>query len=327
MNKLAREKSQLKRFLGISLFLLLSLFNYIPSAYAGVIGSPKDTLTREAVSTAANHTITFTTPSGIDSADTVTLTFESDFNIASVVVGDVTIGGNAPASATVAGQILTITADADTTVTAGNTATIVITNSHITNPSSAGDFFITFGGTFGDTGKIAIPILTNDRISITGDIALSITFALSTTTCALGTLTTGAVGSCGPFTYTVGTTAGSGYTVTIQDAGDGTANDGLYKAAVPTDLIDSATVTLAAGTEGYGVQGAVNTGAQTIAATYLKTSNDVGGLNRTATTISSYNGATPANQITDVTVKAAIAAGTFAGTYSDTLTFLATGNF
>jgi len=322
-----RARSNVQKVFGTTLFLLLFLFGLVPQTNAAVVGNPKDTLTREAVSTAANHSITFIATSGIDIGDTVTLDFESGFNIASVVLADVTIGGNAPASATVSSQLLTITADADTIVTAGNTATIVITNNHITNPGSAGDYFITIGGNFGDTGKIAVPILTSDRISITGDIAYTITFALSATTCTLNTLTTGGIGSCGPFTYTVGTTAGSGYSVTIQDVGDGTTTSGLYKGAAPTDLIASTTATLVAGAEGYGVQGAINTGAQTIAATYLKTSNDVGGLNRTATTISSYNTATPANQITNVTVKAAIAAGTFGGTYSDTLTFLATGNF
>ena len=320
-----REKKHRKIF-GLSVFWLLLLFVCVPNAYAGVIGSPKDTVTREAASTAANHTITFTTPSGIDVGDTVTLTFEAGFNIASVVLADVTIGGNAPASAVVASQVLTITADADTTVVAGNTATIVIGNTHIVNPGSAGDYIITFGGTFGDTGALAIPILTNDRIAVSGSIDPSITFALSTNTCAFGTLTTGTVGTCGPCTYTVGTNGGSGYTVTVQDEGSGAA-PGLYKSAIPTDLIASASATLASGTKGYGIQAGVNTGAQTIAATYLQTGTTVGGLNRTATTISSYANATTTDHITNVTARAAIAAGTYAGTYNDTLTFLATGNF
>lgn len=324
MNR-ARVRSKIQQFLGVAVFLLL-FFLTTPAAFAGVVGNPKDVLTREQVSVAANHTLTFSTPSGIDSGDTVTLTFET-FNIASVVLADVRIGGNAPASAVVASQVLTITADADTTVTAGNTATITINNLHVTNPGSAGDYFITIGGTFGDTGKIAIPIVTDDQIDVTADIGFSITFSLSTSTCDLGVMTTAAVASCGPFTYTVGTTAGSGYTVTVQDEGSG-SSPGLYKSAALAYLISSTTETLAAGSnEGYGLQAAVNTGSQTIAATYLKTSNDVGGLNRTATTISSYGQATSANHITNVTAKAAIVAGTYAGTYADTLTFLATGNF
>ena len=326
MRKIVRVVNQNNKIFVTLMFLLLFLFTSVPIASAGVIGSPKDTLTRESISTAANHTITFTAPSGVDLGDTITLDFETGFNIASVVLADVTIGGNAPASAVVASQVLTITADADTTVVAGNTATIVIGNNHITNPGSSGDYSITFGGTFGDTGKIAIPILTNDRISVTGDIAASITFALSSTTCNFPTLTTGAVGSCGPFTYTVGTNGGSGYTVTVQDEGSGAA-PGLYKGAAPTDLIASTSATLTNGTEGYGIQAGVNSGSQTIAATYLQTGTTVGGLNRAATTISSYGTATSADHITNVTARAAISAGTNAGTYSDTLTFLATGNF
>ena len=322
-----RVKHNIKIFLCINILISLFVFGMIPQAFAAAVGNPKDTLTREAVSAAGNHVITFLTTSGVDIGDTVSLNFESDFDISAVVLADVSIDGNAPDSVSVNSQLLTITADADTVVTAGNTATIAITNNHIDNPSASGDYYITIGGTFGDTGKITVPILTNDRISITGDIEVTITFALSTTTCSLNTLTTGGIGSCGPFTYTVGTTAGAGYSVAVLDAGNGTSTSGLYKGALPNNLIASTTATLVAGAEGYGVQGAVNTGSQTIAATYLKTSDDVGGLNLTPTTISSYNNATPSNQVTEVTVKAAIAAGTPSGTYSDTLTFLATGNF
>lgn len=321
-----RVRSKIHAVLNVVMFLLLFFIAYTPGVHAAVVSSPKDTLTREKISTAADHTIQFVTPTGIVNGNTVTLTFEAGFNIASVVTGDVTVEGAAVTSASPSGQVLTITCGSSNVVAASGTADIVISNGHITNPGSAGDYTITIGGTFGDTGVIAIPIVTDDQIAVTGDIGFSITFSLSTTTCSLGTLTTGAVGSCGPFTYTVGTTAAGGYTVTVQDEGSG-SNPGLYKSATPTHLVASSTATLAAGTEGYGIQGAVNSGSQTIAAVYLKTSNDVGGLNRTATTISSYTSATSSNHVTNVTAKAAIAAGTYAGSYADTLTFLATGNF
>ena len=85
--------------------------------------------------------------------------------------------------------------------------------------------------------------------------------------------------------------------------------------------------TLSGGTEGYGLNAQINSGAQTISAPYAHVvGNDVGAFSRSATTLSSYNLPTPSNQVTNWYVKAAISAGTAAGTYADTLTFLATGN-
>ncbi|MDD5693319.1 MAG: hypothetical protein PHU86_02525 [Patescibacteria group bacterium] len=328
-----RVRSKIQKLISILVFLLLFFMAYVPGAKAAVVSTISDTMTRQKISTTSNHTIVFTTPTGIANTNTVTLTFPSSSFTMGASLSGVTIadnGGadNAVTSASYATNVLTITASASSTVAAGHAATIKIPTAQITNPGTAGSYKITIGGTFGDTGAFAVPITTgnDDQIAIAADIDLSITFALSTNSCALGVMTTGAVASCGPFTYTVGTTAGGGYTVTVQDEGSGT-NPGLYKSAATTKLIATSTATLAAGTEGYGIQGAVNSGSQTIAAVYLKTSNNVGALSRTATTISSYASATSADHVTNVTAKAAISAGTPAGTYQDTLTFLATGNF
>jgi len=320
-------RSSIQGIICILLSLLLFFNIYMPTAYAAVIGNPKDTLSREAVSQAGNHVIQFVTPSGVANGNTITLTFETGFNIASVVTGDVTVEGAAVTSATPSSQTLTITCAASNVVAASGTVDIVISNNHITNPGSAGDYTVIIGGSFGDTGAIAVPILTSDRISVSGDIGFSITFSLSTTSCALNTLTTGSVASCGPFYFTVGTTAGSGYTVTVQDQGNG-SSPGLYKGSTAAKLIATSNQALVAGTtEGYGIQAAIRTSTPTIPAKFTVGGTTVAGLLRTADTIASSTGATTANHEVNVTPRASINAGTPAGSYGDTLTFLATGNF
>ncbi len=322
-----RARSNIQKVFGTTLFLLLFLFGLVPQTYAALVGSPKDTLTREAVSVAANHAIQFVTPTGVANGNNITLTFETGFNIASVVTADVTVEGAAVTSATPVSQVLTIVCGAGNVVAAAGTVDIAINNSHVTNPGSAGDYTITIGGTFGDTGVLSVPILTNDRIAVTGDIGFSITFSLSSASCALGTLTTGSVATCGPFYFTVGTTAGSGYTVTVQDQGSG-ASPGLYKSSTATKLIATSDQALTAGsTEGYGLQAAIRTSSPTIPAKFTVGGTTVAGLLRTADTIASSTGATTVNHEVNVTPRAAIIAGTPAGSYGDTLTFLATGNF
>jgi len=124
---------------------------------------------------------------------------------------------------------------------------------------------------------------------------------------------------------------GSGCTLYVKDAGS-TINPGLWK---DPDLIESpdaaynATATLAVGTEGYGIQAATNTAgsgaALGIPPRYLQTGNIVGGLLITNTTIASTTADT-SNREVIVTHKAAVAATTPSGSYSDTITYECTIN-
>jgi hypothetical protein len=334
MKKYARVGEIFHRTLTVSLFFLVLFVTYIHIAQAASLTTISDTLSDDTVSAYASHTIVFTTPTGITSGKTIILTFSSwgtiSATLSGVTIKDNSGTANAVTSATYATNVITITASASSVVAAGHTATIFIpaTGNQIQNPASSGSYTVNITGSFGDTGAYALPTTTNsDIISVTGAIGQSITFSLSNSTCALGALTTASLASCGPYTYTVATTAASGYSVTVQDVGSG-SSPGLYKAAAPTSLLASTTATLVAGTtSGYGLDASINTGTQTIAAPYTSTSPTVGGLNITPTTISSYNQPTTASQVTNFSIIAAITGGTAAGTYSDTVTFLTTGNF
>lgn len=315
-NKLAN------RLLALFLVLVINFF-YLP-VHAASLSSISDTLSRLKISTAANHTIVFTTPSGIDSGDTITLTFPgTSFTMGASLTG-VTIGGNAVTSATWSAPTLTITASATSTVAPAGTATIVIPSAQITNPSSANTYVVSIAGTFGDTGAFAIPIIADEQVVLTASVDPSITFSLSANASAFGTLSTGSISTSSPnITLTVATNGSGGYTITVRDQGSGAA-DGLYNSASAA-LIDSATATLSAGTEGYGIQASSATA--TITAPYNVSGNDVGALQITAQSLATYSTNTTANHTVTVTHKAAISGSTKAGSYSDTLTYIATGNF
>lgn len=149
-------------------------------------------------------------------------------------------------------------------------------------------------------------------------------------TAELGTILTSGVSTASPaITVTNSCTSGGGCAIYIQDAGDGVTNPGLYASlATGTPLIASATATLVAGTEGYGIQAtttAAGTGAAlTLSATYNKSGTAVGGLLRTATSIASTIAPFSAKIIT-VNTLAAISVLTKAGTYADTITYSCTG--
>jgi len=85
------------------------------------------------------------------------------------------------------------------------------------------------------------------------------------------------------------------------------------------DAAYSETATLAAGTEGYGIQ-ASTTGTITIATRYLKTGDDVGGLASTSAAVVASSSAAVTDEIVEIIYKAAVSNSTPAGSYEDTVT-------
>ncbi|MSR85255.1 hypothetical protein EXS71_02350 [Candidatus Uhrbacteria bacterium] len=164
---------------------------------AAPLTSLSDIMTRQKVSTASNHELRFTTPTGIDqSTDTISLTFSSGFDLSSVVFGDIDLfhgaGTGLETSETLAaavgagvwgvsvsGQVVTFTAPTDAAVgeiSAGQKIVIrigtgAVGGTHqITNSSTAGDAVISIGGTFGDAGGVTVPIVSHDSIAVTATV-------------------------------------------------------------------------------------------------------------------------------------------------------------
>lgn len=166
----------------------------VPSARSATVTSANDYPTTLQVSQSANHQVLFTTPSGVSEGQTITLTFSTSFNTASITEDDVDIAddgtdlttasgcsGTEQAAITMSSDVLTIrictgdggaiAAASRVTIEIGTNATSSGTGANqITNPSSAGTYFVTIGGTFGDFGSMALPIGSESNVSVTASV-------------------------------------------------------------------------------------------------------------------------------------------------------------
>ncbi|GEM_PF-702512 len=191
---------RVKRFLGrLSVILILAagLFGVSAvSAFAATVTSVTAKPATLQASQGSNHTITFTTPTGVAEGQTITLTFQTGFVTTTITKNDVDIANNGvdlttaadcagteKVSAVMASNILTFTICAGDggaiaagriiTIKIGTHATVSGTGTNrITNPSVAGTYYLTIGGTFGDAGSIALPIGGDDSVAVTARVNL-----------------------------------------------------------------------------------------------------------------------------------------------------------
>ncbi len=328
------------------------------STKAAALNDLSDTMSRLQKNELSNHTIRFTTPTGAgDVGDTIEITMPAGFNIGTVDYTDIdlshgaatgyeteeTLAGVADGTswgASFGGQVLSLehpTNGANGDIALSDKVVVEIGlnaasgDQQINNNIAANSYIITIGGDFGDSGSIAIVIVDDDQVDVTANIDPTITFTLSANATAFGTLSPGIVDTSAPnITLTIGTNAASGYTIGVRDAGSST-NPGLYKSAAPTDIIGSAddtyanTADLSAVAAGYGLQASSATA--TIAARYDQSGDNVGGLEITDTTLASYATALASDHTITIVHKARSGAFKKAGSYSDTLTYIATANF
>jgi hypothetical protein len=310
------------KILSLALIFLVNLY-FVPLVTAAPLSLLSDTMTRLKISQTSDHTIKLTTPSGITTGQTVTLTFPStSFTMGGTLTG-VTINGSAVTSATWSAPTLTITASGTSTVAPGGVATIVIPNAQITNPSTEGTYIIEIGGTFGDTGRIAVAIITDDQIPVTAAVNPTISLTVANTILALGILDSGSISTTGYNNITVGTNGSGGYSVTVKGQGNNT-NPGLYNSGA-NKLIPSSTATLAAGTEGYG--GQCNKISGDGVCNIATAGENVTGLAISPVTFASYGSKPVGTDTFQIRVKAAVSTATDAGSYADTLTIIGTANF
>jgi len=172
-------------------------------------------------------------------------------------------------------------------------------------------------------------------VTVSASITAVISCSTNTGSTSFGTLIDSAVATSSPNASTTMSCINSslGCTLYAKDAGGG-GNPGLWN-STSSALIKSpnasfsATSTLAAGTEGYGIQATTTAAGSdatlTIAARYLQTGDTVGGLATSSITLASASAAS-SNRETVVTHKAAVASVTPAGSYADTITYECTGN-
>lgn len=346
-----------KKILSLTLILsLLAVLINLPvkTAQAAAITSASDTMSTVKASTLANHEFKFGLPTGIAAAGTVAYTFPTGFNMGTVAFGDIdfatgststcssatyteqTLAATASGTtwgAAVAGLVLTITSGTGTS-TAGNCVRLRVgTNAaggvnQITNPG-VGSYGITIGPT--DTGTITVNIIANDVVAVSGTVNQSLSFSISATTIAFGTLdsaaarfantTTGSATDVVAHTLPVSTNSANGYTITVKGAT-------LTSSSFTITAIGATPATSAAGTEQFGIYATKAGGVNgTIAAPYATVSSfgyDATGT--TATTFASGTSAT-ATETYSLHYLANISGTTEPGTYTANLTYVATGNF
>jgi hypothetical protein len=313
----------------------------------------------------SNHTIVFRTPTGVDaSTDTITVTFPTGFAMGTFALLNfdlaVSAGGQTACPTGLAytdrtlattagtgtwgvgqsGQVVTFTAPTDTAagqipthacvqIEIGSNATFGGAGAmQITNPA-AGSYTITIAGTFGDSGSIAVSIITDDRVAVTADVAAAITFAINDNTIGFGTLSatvarfadgTGAGSGTEvvAHNFTVSTNAASGYTVAISGAT-------LTSGAHTITAIGPTAAASAPGTEQFGLRITATGGTGAAVAPYNTTSFALD-----TAAFPDEVAASPSASVTttfDVRYLANISAATEAGTYTTNLTYTATGRF
>lgn len=334
------------------LALTVALFALPKVVFSASLTSISDVLTTVKTSTAANHTVTFTLDGAntFAATETIVVTFpSSSFTLSALANSDaldydIVVGGteelivvNGACASQDAIEVTTITTTAITftacgSYTAGSAgATIVIEigthatsggtgNSQITNPSSANTYVVSLAAG-GDTGSFAVDILTTDQVTITASVDPTLDVTISSTTCALGTLSTSQVDTC-QYNVTVSTNAVGGYASTIKDDGNLRfgAND-IDDAAGDNDVDQ--------GSEEYGV--GTSKAGQTI--TQYSTCNDPGANPQPAkaltTSTQQFASATGpvSSDATTLCHAASITGSTPAGTYQQIVTIVVTATF
>ena len=370
MNDLSKRFSVmfLSILLSLSLIVALSPFLEFFKLNATSLSPITDTLSSSGIGTSGpetinttgvTHKITYTAPTAMPSGDTIDVYIQYGSTIGSgqTNTGFTAVAVSSGFTVTAAGTSIATSSNAvvgtagaatdsnfsgytftEVTITttgaiaAGNA--IVINGITATNPpdvsTSTNQYVIDVQDTVGDDGYMAIPMVTNSTVTVTGRVTPSITFSLSTNATNFGVLQLGLVNTSTAATdLTLSTNAKDGGQITVYDAGNGTTA-GLYN-SLASSIIPSSTATLAAGTEGYGIQGSVGTisgsiGTISVASPYNGTADAVGGLTLAPTTL-----ATTTTPVYDVEVivnyLAAISVTTPAGLYTDNVTYLASGNF
>ncbi len=338
----------------IIFFLLLSTRLDLMTVHAASLSILSDTLSNATVSTASNHTIRFTTPTGITSGQTIVVTLPGSFNASSISFSDVDIfddASNLPVAATPSGATwgfattsatsftftngtTSIAAGHVVTLNIGTNATLGGTGTHqIINDSATGTrpISIVAGA---DTGTTTVFLLSNSAVAVSATVNQSISFSISSNTISFGTLSssaaqyantsTGSSGDTVAHTLAVSTNGSTGYTVTVQ----GATLTSQQNSADTIAAIGASPTTSSPGSDQFGIYATKSGGVNgTIASPFATPSSF--GYNATATTSATFASGSSATQTETYSLHyiANILATKPAGTYSTSLVYVGTANY
>ena len=325
-------------------------------ANAAALTDKSDTLSTIKASTASNQTILFTTPTGVAAGETIGLTLTSFSVAAGLDFEDLDLSEDAtpdgvcdtgdtektlaasPSGATwgavrTSATVITLTSGTGT-IAAGSEVCIEVGTGaeqgatgveQITSPA-AGAYTLAIAGTMTDSGSVAIRIIADDQVDVSGTVSESITFSLSANSVSFGALSVSAA-TTGTHTFDVATNGAGGAVVTYS--GSTLTSGGDTIAAM------SSATTSSVGTEQFGINlkdnatpnvGAECSGSAPIAAaaTGYATADNFKFVS--GDTVASASNSINTSTCT-ISYLANIAGTTEPGTYETTLTYIASGTF
>lgn len=324
-------------------------------AQASALTAISDTMSTVKKNTLSSHIIKFTTPTGAnESTDTIIITFPSDFNFTSKAINTLTFTHGATTgaentemmTATPGGitwgavfsgtqnRILTLTAPTDgvgaAAIAASDKIILTYDSTNSTNPTTAASYTVSISGTFGDTGSYLVTVLDDDQVAVSATVAEILTFSISDNSIGFGTLSssaarfassdaTGSATEVEAHTLIAGTNATSGYTVTVKGAT-------LTSGANTITAIGAVNTASSPTSEQFGLRMDASGGSGTVTAPYADVGFAYAADGSTADEVAS-SGAVSASTTYSVRYLANITALTQAGSYTATLTYIATANY
>lgn len=285
------------------------------------------------VATEASIQVTFPSGFTVSASPTVNTTGVTT-DSATALPGTLSVAG--------AGQVVTISGVTDLTV---GTLYGVNIATGITTHATPGAYDVTVTTRTSapatiDTESVTTRVISDDQVVVTASVGSTFTFALSANSAALGALDSGSVSASPAVTATITTNAASGWFIWARSANDNGSGRGALNSTANGSKIASsaapgtASATLSAGTEGYGLGVTVShnagTGTPTANAAYDGASNKVGTLDPTGfrPIASSTGTATGSGDVASMVFRAAISSSTPPATdYSDTVTVVGAGSF
>lgn len=338
----------------LSMVLTMS-FQVLPVSAASLTGM-SDTMSRLKAATLSDHTVAFTTVTTIPVSGTIVVDFPTgfameaaldftdiDLKLATVDIVLAAVPGSGAGTAwgavrTDANTITLTNNDTDTfaagavEIQVGLNATFGVAGDKQTTNSGAGNSLLeTITTSAGDSGTLAVSIIADDQVVITGTVGSTFTFTVSDNVIGFAALTSAnaryatgdAAGSdveVAAHTMSVATNATDGYAVTYNGPTLTSGTDTIDVASISND--DDGTP----GTEEFGLS-ISSDGDATIAAGYVNTTPaDWAWVASTTTTIVSEIVPTATETFSAYYI-GNIATTTETGTYTSTITYIATGTF
>lgn len=347
----------LSSFKIVSATIVLAMLLYMmPTKFAAAatISSASNTMSNLTINATSTHSIKFTSPTGVNNnTDTIIVTFPADFDFTGKAITGLSLTHGATTgleatetlsaapSATAWGaafsgtenRILTLTAPSDgigsSAIAASEKIIIGYTGVNSVNPSTPGSYAVAISGTFGDSGDITVNILSNDQVTISATVPQSLTFSISDNSISFGNLSavsaryasgtaSGDTSEVEAHNLIVGTNASNGYTMTVS-------GNTLTSGANTISAIGSSNSASSVGSEQFGLRLTAAGGSGSVSAPYAAAGfafDTAAFPDAIATSVTAS-----ANTTYSARYLANITSSTEAGSYTATLTYVATANF